>query len=149
MLIPSPRRALPAIAICLIISGCNIAYDANTVGLSDAGDTTTDTGDSGTADMSVLDLCIPESDTDICQRLGAECGMLNANDNCGVQRTILSCGMCDVPAAVCQINTCHEADCKNTVDDDGDGKVDCLDVDCLDKKCGAGNRKCQANGECL
>lgn len=166
MLIPSPWRALPAIAICLVISACNIAYDSNAVGLNDVGDTTTDTGDSGTVDMSVSDMtdadllpdtspdlaedaCIPESDTDICLRLSAECGALNADDNCGNQRMILSCGMCDVPGAACQINTCHEADCRNSADDDGDGAADCLDDDCLNQRCGTGNARCQASGECL
>lgn len=36
--------------------------------------------------------CEPESDEAMCARLNAECGVLDAVDNCGVQRVVASCG---------------------------------------------------------
>ncbi len=38
-------------------------------------------------------VCQPESNAQLCQRLGAGCGLLTAADNCGTQRTV-SCGTC-------------------------------------------------------
>ncbi|MCG3173974.1 MAG: hypothetical protein GMKNLPBB_02191 [Myxococcota bacterium] len=38
--------------------------------------------------------CTPESDGDICARLGRNCGPVTANDNCGASRTA-NCGNCN------------------------------------------------------
>jgi alpha-tubulin suppressor-like RCC1 family protein len=51
--------------------------------------------------------CAPESDEDLCVRSGIECGELQASDNCGVSRTVASCGD---EANVCTIyETCGGA----------------------------------------
>ncbi len=38
--------------------------------------------------------CVPEDDVAFCTRLGKNCGTVNANDNCGVRRTVGACGVC-------------------------------------------------------
>ncbi|WP_437897088.1 fibronectin type III domain-containing protein [Sorangium sp. So ce124] len=41
--------------------------------------------------------CTPESDAQLCARLGASCGSVNDVDNCGAPRTVSSCGSCTAP----------------------------------------------------
>jgi hypothetical protein len=41
--------------------------------------------------------CVAETDLQVCQRRGATCGSLTAEDNCGVVRTV-NCGSCTSPA---------------------------------------------------
>jgi hypothetical protein len=38
--------------------------------------------------------CLQETNTDFCARLGATCGNLTAQDNCGGWRTVATCGQC-------------------------------------------------------
>jgi hypothetical protein len=38
--------------------------------------------------------CVPEDDVAFCTRLGKNCGTVNANDNCGTRRTVVSCCVC-------------------------------------------------------
>jgi hypothetical protein len=38
--------------------------------------------------------CTPETDTQFCARLGKNCGTVTAGDNCGISRTVNSCGTC-------------------------------------------------------
>lgn len=45
--------------------------------------------------------CTQETDTAFCSRLNAQCGSLAANDNCGIPRSVASCGMCDPTTSVC------------------------------------------------
>ncbi len=40
------------------------------------------------------DACVPESNSTLCARASAECGMLNASDNCG-NTVAINCGSCD------------------------------------------------------
>ena len=41
-----------------------------------------------------------------------------------------------------------EAVCDNGLDDDGDGRTDCLDTDCLGRRCNADGGRCLADGGC-
>ncbi|HEV8246347.1 MAG TPA: PA14 domain-containing protein [Polyangiaceae bacterium] len=49
--------------------------------------------------------CSPESDAAFCSRLGATCGSKTANDNCGLSRSVSSCGTCS-GSATCSANAC-------------------------------------------
>lgn len=42
-------------------------------------------------------MCQPEADAVLCARLAKNCGELTAADNCFVQRTVVSCGVCTPP----------------------------------------------------
>ncbi|MBZ0117353.1 MAG: hypothetical protein K8H88_10180, partial [Sandaracinaceae bacterium] len=46
---------------------------------------------------NVCGVCTPESEAQMCARLGAGCGTLVADDNCGMTRTVASCGDCTPP----------------------------------------------------
>ena len=57
-----------------------------------------------TSDMAVVDMgpdmsgeCVPESDEEFCARNLANCGALTAADNCGDERVVEDCGMCELP----------------------------------------------------
>ena len=57
--------------------------------------------------------CSPESDADICSRLGKECGPASdagriLTDNCGHARTINSCGSCPPWEPNCQNGQCEQ-----------------------------------------
>jgi hypothetical protein len=54
-------------------------------------------GGGGTSNVCGI-ACSPESDAAFCSRLGKNCGMVTANDNCGAPRTVGSCGACTAPA---------------------------------------------------
>ena len=49
---------------------------------------------------------LPETDEALCARSGANCGELTADDNCGMTRTIASCGPCDGAGESCTDNVC-------------------------------------------
>ena len=44
--------------------------------------------------------------------------------------------------SVCTSGECHEDDCMNGADDDGDNMVDCADPSCNGKVCDAGGGTC-------
>ncbi len=50
-----------------------------------------DAGSDATVDAAP---CLPEGDLAFCARLGKNCGTVVASDNCGVPRTVASCGVC-------------------------------------------------------
>lgn len=50
--------------------------------------------------------CTPESDAAFCGRLGKACGPVTAPDNCGVSRTVASCGTCAAPAGCTATGVC-------------------------------------------
>lgn len=57
-----------------------------------------------------------------------------------LQRDDANCGACAnacLPGAGCAQGACRERACANGLDDDGDGRSDCLDGDCLGLPCGA------------
>jgi formylglycine-generating enzyme required for sulfatase activity len=63
----------------------------------------TATGGSGGTDGGV-DACIAETDTAFCSRLGKNCGSVTALDDCGVSRTVASCGTCAGTGVTCGSN---------------------------------------------
>lgn len=109
-----------------------------------------------TEDMSVVDadpdvapdmpVCVPESNGDFCLRYVATCGNVSRVDNCGLVRNI-SCGTC-AQGAFCSDNNCVETNCRNAMDDDGDGMSDCADADCDGQRCDMANSVC-SGGECI
>jgi hypothetical protein len=48
--------------------------------------------------------CTSEPDAAFCIRLGKQCGSVTAQDNCGVERTVGSCGTCTAVTATCSAN---------------------------------------------
>ncbi|HEY3445976.1 MAG TPA: hypothetical protein VGK67_06395 [Myxococcales bacterium] len=86
-------------------------------------------------DAGPVTACEPESNADLCQRLVKHCGVVEASDNCGLERT-LDCGTCPAGQAcgVSERNQCgaeaKEASCVDRLDEDGDGLTDCDDPDC-------------------
>lgn len=62
-----------------------------------------DTGNESDAGEDVVE-CVAETDTEMCTRLGYVCGSLTADDNCGTERTIESCG--DAATVCGQFETC-------------------------------------------
>jgi hypothetical protein len=64
--------------------------DASAVATVDA-TTTVDATADATVDAGP---CVPEDDVAFCTRLGKNCGLVNATDNCGARRTVASCGVC-------------------------------------------------------
>jgi hypothetical protein len=45
--------------------------------------------------------CNGESDAEFCSRLGKNCGLVTANDKCGTERTVVSCGTCSGTGVTC------------------------------------------------
>lgn len=70
--------------------------------------------DGGAVDAGQVDAgCTPETEPQICQRLGAQCGSLTARDNCGVSRSIVSCGTCTSLGYSCAGNgTPNRCECR-------------------------------------
>jgi len=62
--------------------------------------------------------CIPESDSAFCSRLGKNCAIVSANDNCGGARMV-NCGTCQI-GQVCSNNVCVVS---NTTCFDSDGGI--------------------------
>lgn len=58
-----------------------------------------------TCDTAGQCVCVPETDAAYCTRTGKACGSASGNDNCGVARTVASCGMC-AGTNVCTTGTC-------------------------------------------
>jgi hypothetical protein len=55
--------------------------------------------------------CLPETDAEFCDRHGANCGTLTANDSCGQKRTDVLCGgACD--AGGCDASVPNECQCQ-------------------------------------
>jgi hypothetical protein len=76
--------------------GADAAVDsgeAGDVSVLDAADATTAVDASADATVDAAP-CVPEDDVAFCTRLGKNCGLVNATDNCGARRTVASCGVC-------------------------------------------------------
>lgn len=69
-----------------------------------------DAANNGTPDAT-MDVCVPETDEEFCMRESAECDMLTAPDNCGMQRTA-DCGMC-AGGEICANNICGMCNAEN------------------------------------
>jgi hypothetical protein len=92
--------------------------------------------------------CQPESDEELCARLGATCGEITATDNCDASRTV-TCGDCTAPETCggggqpntcgCTPTTCTAAgaECGDLGDGCG-GVLDCGTCDAPDTCGGAG-----------
>lgn len=65
---------------------------------SDAADGGADTGpdlavvDMGPDAVDMVDMCVPETDEELCAALGIECGPAMGMDRCGAQREVETCG---------------------------------------------------------
>ena len=71
---------------------------------SDASSSSTDPGaDGDDAGGFLAAPCTRESNARFCARLGKNCGTVTARDNCGIRRTVSSCGRCTAPT-VCNTN---------------------------------------------
>lgn len=55
--------------------------------------------------------CIAESDPNFCTRIGKSCELVTALDNCGVSRTVNSCGLCTGASSACVANVCTAPVC--------------------------------------
>ena len=67
--------------------------------------------------------CTPESDTELCARIGKDCGTVTATDNCDAARPAVDCGACLLPevcggAAVANVCGVPPANDVPTVDPD-------------------------------
>src|SRR5260221_7693344 len=91
-------RALAVVIITLAL-GCAPAPSHDPA----SGDDTVDAGVVPIVDAPPT--CSAESDATFCARLGANCGELSADDNCGEQRTA-ACGSCMAGTACGSSNVC-------------------------------------------
>jgi hypothetical protein len=104
-------------------------------------------------DASPTPQCTPEEDTQFCARLGANCGMLTADDNCGESRTAVcgtcasgtSCGGSNVcgcePETAAELCTAQQAACGSLTAVDRCGAtrtVTCADTCAGSTPCGGG-----------
>jgi hypothetical protein len=71
------------------------ASDAGGDAAVDSGGDAGQDADGGPADGDAG--CAPETNNQLCARLGKTCGPVTANDNCGQQRVVPSCGQCNQP----------------------------------------------------
>lgn len=125
---PFQNVAVALIAgLMVVVSACIVADEADCTSDDDCADgqrciasggllvrdgicTGDETGlDAGTHDAEDAE-CQPESDIEFCQRHGAECGSLEALDNCDELRDV-DCQSrsgfgCDYPGQICEQNTC-------------------------------------------
>lgn len=128
-----------------------------------------DTGGDEDMGSDMSDMCVPETDAEMCGRYNFECGPLQDLDNCGEMRTIDSCGdeltVCledqscgggGIPGQCgCAPSTCEDLGVLcGMVDDTCGGALNC-DLFCVDQisagdahNCaiGSGKMKCWGNG---
>jgi hypothetical protein len=129
------KIAIGAVLSAILLLGCGGDSSGNDV--ADVVDLVEATDDAAGADADAdadgdaeddgeveaeVEACVPESDDDFCTRLSVTCGEVTADDNCGDERTVASCGTCDdgdpCTADSCDLGTraCTTA----PVDADGD-----------------------------
>lgn len=89
-----------AVAALMMFAGCNIHYDVDAVGSPDDLDAGTEDVDDDTDD----DVCQPESDDELCDEAGYDCGSAELTDRCEEQRTV-DCGDCATDET-CESNSC-------------------------------------------
>ena len=85
--------------VTVLLLGCNAEHSAHTIDQPDAG-----SPNPVDAPSSPLG-CTAETDATFCTRLGASCGDVTADDNCGASRTA-PCGSCDAGAACGSSHVC-------------------------------------------
>lgn len=148
--------------------------DAGDTGRSDAGGDAGETPDMRNdrdlgGDMAPEDMCVPETDAEMCARYMFECGPLQNLDNCGQMRTIESCGdeatVCDefetcgaggIPGQCgCMVATCADLGVLCGEVSDSCGGILTCDLFCVDQvsagaahNCaiGSGKLKCWGKG---
>ena len=59
-----------------------------------------------TCNVSNMCSCTPETNTSFCTRLNKTCGSVTALDNCGINRTVSSCGSCSIEYSCAANGTC-------------------------------------------
>jgi hypothetical protein len=74
--------------------------------------TATDTADATiTGTQPGISVCVPETDSAFCARLGKNCDPLNGTDNCGSPRSVTSCGTCPADQhCAANVCACNETD---------------------------------------
>ena len=76
-------------------TGGGVVGTGGTSGSGGAGGTGGSTADAGPdAPQGSPDACIPETNQQMCTRLGKNCNAFSGTDNCGQPRSITSCGAC-------------------------------------------------------
>lgn len=109
------------------------------------GDVTTDQDlpdqeipDQGQPDQSedMPDLCVPETQEELCERLEFNCGETTAENNCG-ETVPIDCGTCDDPL-VCGINSPNVCGCSGTDEAAlcATAGAECGMIEVLDPNCG-------------
>lgn len=159
------------LSVSLMLSACIPAGDSAKFGfvaegeadvsIADTGDTTvSDSGaDAGNTAMQEPDAtpdlvedatngCVSENTDALCARIAVQCGTARGQDNCSETRDVY-CGSC-VFGTGCASGTCIETECRDTMDNDGDGMGDCADPDCSGQKCSRtdDNKRCEDDGQC-
>lgn len=130
------------------------------------GDVTTDQDlpdqeipDQGQPDQSedMPDLCVPETQDELCERLEFNCGETTAENNCG-ETVPIDCGTCDDPL-VCGINSPNVCGCSGTNEAAlcATAGAECGMIEVMDPNCGVmrmiscgpcqGPESCGAGGE--
>ena len=112
-------------AACINMTTCNIVYLTTNVNdfISSSNQVTASIVNQNVwnldvyyAEAKVSSQCIPEGYVAMCLRLGKTCGSVTANDNCGILRTVPSCGTCSAgyscnSSGKCVLNpTCTDTD---------------------------------------
>lgn len=109
------------------------------------GDVTTDQDvpdqeipDQGQPDQSedMPDLCVPETQEELCERLEFNCGETTAENNCG-ETVPIDCGTCDDPL-VCGINSPNVCGCSGTDEAAlcATAGAECGMIEVMDPNCG-------------
>jgi hypothetical protein len=111
------RALLGAAAVSLssvALAACSLVTSLDGLQATDASTpdviTTPDASDAAKPDGP----CVTESNVDFCKRLGKTCEGLTANDNCGVSRTVTSCGVCTLDGGACIDNVCKTPACNGS-----------------------------------
>jgi len=143
----SPVNDLPTNNVPVADAGLDTATGSDDG--SEAPDSGPSSDSSAEPDASEPEMaCTPESDQQFCTRNASLCGTVNADDNCGVPRSV-ECGTCGAGSS-CQAGTCREDNCSDNRDNDDDGASDCGDSNCLNQRCNRIRppRRCTSDGRC-